>query len=233
MRGRLTRFVLLPTVTAVAAGALIGGPAIAEPEGNKVEFRIPEGQASKNKDFGDASEVGEAMAKARETKKRVEIRSERDERRTVFVNPDGTMTQETSEAPRFAETDHGVFQPLNPDLAPEGGRLEPEVSDADVSFSADGAGELTRLDLGKGRSIGLSFDAELAAPTVDGATASYRVQSDAPEASATPSPSSSADEQSPTSDVAVVTGTRSGGFFTHLTLDGAPDSAPEYRFPLK
>ena len=27
------------------------------------------------------------MAKARETKKRVEIRSERDERRTVFVNP--------------------------------------------------------------------------------------------------------------------------------------------------
>lgn len=233
MRGRLTRFVLLPTVTAVAAGALIGGPAIAEPEGNKVEFRIPEGQASKNKDFGDASEVGEAMAKARETKKRVEIRSERDERRTVFVNPDGTMTQETSEAPRFAETDHGVFQPLNPDLAPEGGRLEPEVSDADVSFSADGAGELTRLELGKGRSIGLSFDAELAAPTVDGATASYRVQRDAPEASATPSPSSSADEQSPTSDVAVVTGTRSGGFFTHLTLDGAPDSAPEYRFPLK
>jgi RHS repeat-associated protein len=232
MARRLTRLVLVPTVIAVCSGALVGGPAIAEPEGNKVEFRIPEGQASKNNDAGDASEVGEAMAKAQATKKRVEIRSERDERRTLFVNPDGTMTQETSEAPRFAETSDGVFEPLDSDLTPEGGRLEPKVSDTEVSFSANGAGELTRLDLGKGRSIGLGFDGELAAPTVDGAVASYDVEIATPEPSAAPSPSS-AGEEGAAAGASLVTGTRSGGFFTHVTLDAAPTSAPEYRFPLK
>jgi hypothetical protein len=44
---RVVRFITVPVAAGVLAGALVGGPAIAEPEGNAVEFKIPEGPANK------------------------------------------------------------------------------------------------------------------------------------------------------------------------------------------
>lgn len=232
---------VVPTVVALVAAALVSGPSLAVAAENEVEFKIPKAPASKNQAPGKVSAVGEALAKASETKKRVEIVSERDAVQTLFANPDGTMTQEVSQSPRFAKAADGSFDPIDTDLIESDGRLEPQVASVDASFSATGEGDTTRLGLGAGRSVALSFDGALGAPQVEGPAATYPVEAATPiaEQDSTSAPEAAGESTTQTRDTAapsadsVVVASREGGFLLHVLLKDAPSESPEYRFPLK
>lgn len=212
MLRRSTAISAATSAAALVASILVGGPALAD---DPVEPKLPAAKANKNTQKGDPSAVGEAIEKATETKKPVEILAERDAYRTLTANPDGTLTQDVSQSPRFAKTDDGSFEKIDPNLERSEGRLEPKVASQDTTFSATGAGELSRLSLGEGRSVTMSFDGDLGQPEVDGPLATYPVE----------------DGSADASETSVVAGPRSRGFLIHVQLDKTPSEAPEYRFP--
>ncbi|KQY55824.1 hypothetical protein ASD11_15075 [Aeromicrobium sp. Root495] len=153
----------------------------------------PSSKPNRNKTDGSASEVAKALEASRKSNKAVEVVSERDATTTVFANPDGTVTQKQALAPIRAKDTDGKYVPIDLDLTEEGKRLAPKVSTDDVSFSADGTGPVSSLDVGKGRKIELSLDRDLAAPTVDGPVARYQIES---EKASTPD-AASRDEKTP------------------------------------
>ncbi|WP_311208454.1 MULTISPECIES: DUF6531 domain-containing protein [unclassified Aeromicrobium] len=249
MRGG-ARFVSMVAAT-VGVSVLVGVPAQAaefdperQPELRSVE--MPKSSKNKNTSTGGASDIAKALARAEKSDKPVVVESLTTETEQVIANSDGTVTSETAQAPVRGTNADGDVVPLDPTLEPTGGRLEPAVGSEDVSFSADGAGDLARLDLGKGRSVALTFDAETTKPTVDGGVATYDVVEPAqspqtPPATAEESDPTGGDEQAgpaadpvveSTGDPTVRAAVTARGFATHVVLDEEPTTAPEYVFTL-
>lgn len=244
-------------ITAVAAtltvSVLVGLPAQAvefdperQPELRSVE--MPKSSKNANEATGSASEVGKALAEAQKTDDPVVVDSLTTETEQTVANPDGTVTRETAQAPVRGTDDEGEVVPLDSTLRAEDGRLEPKVASQDVSFSADGSGDLARLDLTKGTSVGLSFEGETGEATTKGGVATYHVVEPDFAESAEPSPTPSAEGSSSEDgeaaesaemarvgslgDPKVRMAVTARGFAAHVVLGEEPVGAPEYVFDL-
>lgn len=141
-----------------------------------------------------APDVVSARVAARAQGLRVEVVGERDEFTSTFVNPDGTLTTETSSAPMWfkdasAAPDQGGWRRVDLDLVERAGQVVPAASDLGVTLSAGGpaGAEFVSVDhsvkdakTGKrtGRSVswalgGHGKNAKLPAPKLSGRDATY------------------------------------------------------------
>lgn len=106
-------------------------------------------------------------------KGRVEVGNLASETRSVWANPNGSMSIEMSALPKRARQADGTWAPINLGLQPvTGAGLRPLVSAADVTFSAGGTGPLVTMTSGAGKLM-LSWPGRLPAPQVVGESATY------------------------------------------------------------
>ncbi len=168
---------------------------------------------NKNKGVGSESDLGVALAKAKESGKRSEVKSRRTSSRSTFANPDGTVTDETAQTPVRAENDRGDLVPIDTSLRSEGGRLVPEAVSNDVSFSADGDGALATYEPAGGTSLSLTYASNVGRAAVEGSKATYDVDG--------------------SDDESVSVAATSDGLSTQVVLDTMPDTAsgaPTYSY---
>ena len=211
--GRISRLRTAAVVTvalAVMAAVMTATPSTATPEAKPVTKLKP--SPDKNTKKGSESDRGKAQAKARKSKKRVEVKSEQTTTESVFANPDGTFSQEKAATPIRAKDANGKLAPIDTDLTKRANRLNPKVATGEVSFSAAGDGELATYEVAEGASVGVDFARDLGAPKVDGSAATYSV----------------AGSKTETVKVAALP----DGFTSHVVLAEAPKTAPTYSFAL-
>jgi hypothetical protein len=190
------RVALIVAGTALLAGGLSAVPGAAA--GDESEDAPTVVSASKKNDAeGSASSTAAALAKAQETDERVEVKSERTEKVTVWANPDGTLTRDVAVAPVRAKNSVGDLVPIDTELAATRGRLSPNATTGNVSFSGDGSGSLAVYDLTKSQSVALAFKGDLGDPSVKGSTARYAAKPE-PEPEPEPEPAPSPTTSSPT-----------------------------------
>ncbi|GGV33835.1 hypothetical protein GCM10010182_67040 [Actinomadura cremea] len=103
---------------------------------------------------------------------RVEVLSKRGEHRTVEALPDGKFEVTEHLRPVRARVD-GEWKPIDLDLAPVDGRLEPGASTTGLRFSNGGDEPLVAMERA-GRTISFSWPSKLPAPVVSGDVAEYR-----------------------------------------------------------
>ncbi|MGN9789232.1 DNRLRE domain-containing protein [Nonomuraea sp. ZG12] len=119
-----------------------------------------------------ADRVAAALS-ARLQSSRVLVTDETTEISLTYVNPDGTVTLETSSDPVRVKKD-GKWTPVDTTLAVSGGFLKPKATLADVSFAAGGAertlAQLTRSDE---EFYALTWPTPLPRPKVEGNRATY------------------------------------------------------------
>ncbi|MFF7553704.1 LamG-like jellyroll fold domain-containing protein [Streptomyces olivaceus] len=149
----------LPTVT--TAGALPVGA-----KSNKAT------SASGESPGGAATET-EALQKAAETGRDVEVLSQRGESREVFGTPDGKLEAHEYLRPVWTRDD-GSWKRIDTDLATtEGGAVAPKASTVDLRFSGGGdEAPLVRLERA-GRMLSLSWPTALPKPQLSGPVATY------------------------------------------------------------
>jgi RHS repeat-associated protein len=153
-----------------------------------------------------------ALAQAHDSGHRVEVASERTEVKTIWANPDGTLSSETAATPIRVRADDGSWTSVDSSLTTDDGRLAPRASSTDVSFSATGSGPLAVLDPPGKTSLAMGFADELDAPAVRASSATYPV--------------------SGTDPSKVQFSATANGFNARVLLDSAPQQAPTYTFPL-
>ncbi|SCF38203.1 LamG domain-containing protein [Micromonospora mirobrigensis] len=119
-----------------------------------------------------APDPDSAAAQARRSGLRVEVASARTELTQVFANPSGGFTAESAVLPQRVRRADGSWADVDLSLRPIDGTLRPAASVADVRFSAGGRGAAVTL-VRDGRSLTLSWPADLPKPTVSGDSATY------------------------------------------------------------
>ena len=206
------------------------------------DVKMPKSSLNKNMSQGSVSEIGEALAEAADTDKPVVVDELTTATEQLVANPDGTVTSVSAQEPVRAKNDEGDFVPLDPTLTPEDGRLEPKVSSEDVSFSADGSGDLARLQLTENTSVALSLAGELGEPTTKGGVATYDIADPESTLTTTAAEQPASDEESPQAEETATAATAStgnptvraavtsNGFAAHVVLAEEPSAAPEYVF---
>ncbi|WP_214410818.1 DNRLRE domain-containing protein [Sphaerisporangium fuscum] len=119
-----------------------------------------------------ADRVSAALS-ARLQGSRVLVTGETTETSLTYVNPNGTVTLETSSNPvRVKRGDK--WTPVDTTLAVSGGLLKPKAALADVSFSAGGAGQtLAQLKRSDKEFYALTWPTALPKPKVEGDKATY------------------------------------------------------------
>lgn len=152
-------FSLVQVVGAPATGAWQVGPVATETAAVVAVTERP--------DRVSAAEAASAQGS------RVEIGSERTEYATSWANPDGTFTYDYSIRPVRAMTESGWRAPDPTLRVREDGALVPAVTTAAMVFSGGGDRRLATISR-DGKELSLSVRWTLPAPTVDGATATYR-----------------------------------------------------------
>lgn len=205
------------------------------------EDPVVESAPNKNDTSGSASAEAAALVKAKETKERVEVKSERTVKSTVWANPDGTLTRDDAQGPIRAKNAAGDLVPIDTALEVKDGKLSPKAATGDVKFSGDGAGDLAAFNLSKTESVSMAFKGDLDTPSLEGSTALYSVAPEpasTPTDSVTPSASATSDAPSNSTDTAAagtaVSATAlSNGFAARVVLDQAPTAAPSYTFAVK
>ncbi|MFE5967193.1 LamG-like jellyroll fold domain-containing protein [Streptomyces sp. NPDC056463] len=118
-----------------------------------------------------------ALAEAKESGRRVEVRGERTERGTVFANPDGsTFTLEQSTVPVRVAKPGGGWQTPDPTLVRRSdGSIGPKAASAVMTFSGGGSADPLVSIEEQGRSLELGWQqGRLPAPVIDGSSALYR-----------------------------------------------------------
>lgn len=114
----------------------------------------------------------QAQAAARSSGKRVEVTAMGTETETVYANPDGTFTLDTTTEPTRVKKDGGWVN-VDPTLVRRvDGTVAPVATSLGMSLSGGGSELLATLDK-DGNSIALSWPKPLPAPTIDGASATY------------------------------------------------------------
>ena len=161
-----------------------------------------------------SSQAGK-LAEAKRLKRRVEVPELAERASTTFANPDGTLTEEITQAPTRVKAADGSLAVIDPSLTASKGRLVSKVTTSRVSFRANatadaGKADVAELDLPGEPVIAMGFGAVLPAPVVVDDTATYRL-------SATSSLQTTALDD---------------GFVADVVLTAAPAVAPTYRFPL-
>lgn len=102
---------------------------------------------------------------------KVEVTSERTQSTSTFADPDGSWTLQAATQPVRALV-NGVWQPVDPTLVSDSGGVHPKVSAEAMTFSGGGGTALASLS-GDGSQAGLKWLANLPAPTLSGASATY------------------------------------------------------------
>src|SRR5580700_7538909 len=116
---------------------------------------------------------GQALARARATRRAVPVDQMTTSSSLTTANPDGTFTVSESEQPVRAWRD-GAWVALNPDLRRDaGGRLSPAVTTWELTLSDGGDGPLAVMTV-RSEQLALSWPGRLPRPEVSGATATYR-----------------------------------------------------------
>jgi hypothetical protein len=114
----------------------------------------------------------QALASARRSGTRVEVTSLRDERREVYANPDGSLTQDIHQQPVRTVRD-GRWAPIDPTLVrAKDGSVVPRATVADMRFSGGGTGDLASIERA-GRRYAISWPGALPVPRLAGDTATY------------------------------------------------------------
>lgn len=158
-----------------------------------------------------AVELDTALSEARRTGKRVEVLGKRSETETTFAEPSGKVTTEVSSVPvRVRKGD--AWAAVDPSLQAQDGVWKAKASTAEVALSPGGSSTAPLVTAGRGsRSLSLGWGSSLPKPSIDGATATYALDSDR---------------------ALRVTATATG-FRSHLILDRQPESPLVARFPLR
>jgi hypothetical protein len=119
----------------------------------------------------EAADEAAARAMARACQAPVRVLSLRSERREVVANIDGTMTSTSFLAVQRVRR-AGAWAPVDTGLVRSGGSIVARAIDADVAFSAGGAGPLIVLRSGGSR-VEISAPWPVPEPAIDGSTAVY------------------------------------------------------------
>ncbi|MGW3488225.1 VCBS repeat-containing protein [Streptomyces sp. NPDC001054] len=119
------------------------------------------------------SAVERALTRAAESGKQTEVIAERGEFTTLYANPSGTLTQETSIVP-LRVRDHGRLVDADPSLVlGKDNMVRPRAASVGMEFSGGGDRDMATIRR-DGRSMSLAWDGpELPAPTLEGDTATY------------------------------------------------------------
>jgi hypothetical protein len=126
----------------------------------------------------DARGMQAALAAADESGVDVEDLSQRTGQVRVVVHPDSTVEMESHAAPLWVQDADGKWVDVDYRLvARPGGGYVPKASPSSVVIDGGGSREFARLDLPGGGSTLWSWPEPLPTPSVEGATATYRVAS--------------------------------------------------------
>ncbi len=118
-------------------------------------------------------DLASAVMAARSAGHRVQVTDRDTESTTTWVNPDGTLTSESSALPVRVRTATGLVAADPTLLRRPDGSVGPRAATAGQSLGSGGSGRLASLTTGPGSSLGLSWLASLPAPTLAGDTATY------------------------------------------------------------
>jgi RHS repeat-associated protein len=154
-------------------------------------------------------DVVSAQIAARTQESRVEVTGARTESSTTFVNADGTVTVEASQGAVRVRRGEG-WVPVDMDLAKTAGGWAPKASPVPVTFTAGGKGVAATVSGEAQKSLAMSWEANLPAPTVKGSTATYALSA----------------------NTDFVLRATPEGFEQSVVLKAAPTSAPRVRLPL-
>ena len=182
--------------------------------------------------------MGDALQKARDSRKPVEVVGQRTSKSITLANPDGTVTMEMTQAKTRKQLKDGSWAALDTTLAPVQGRLVPKSSTAVVSIRATAApstspktpttpepgkpktgvgasagetDDVVSLDPPGAADISVGFGAGLPAPTVVGDTATYALGGGA----------------------VLTAAAMDNGFRADVVLSAKPADDATYRFPLE
>ncbi|WP_335986541.1 LamG-like jellyroll fold domain-containing protein [Glycomyces sp. MUSA5-2] len=159
-------------VGTVALSALLTPPPVYAQETDPPNEGVPAGEDTSPTEVD--TEIEEAVDEAAETGENVEIQSLATPESEVFAAPDGTFVEEIALESYQAQTDDGLWAPIDNTLvAGDDGRLEPLNSDLGLELSPGGDTELITITDVHGRSVSYTWGSALPAPTVDGDTATY------------------------------------------------------------
>jgi len=114
-----------------------------------------------------------AALAARRQGTRVEIAADRTSFSRTFANPDGTSTYEASAVPRWVKRGSSWVAPDASLVKRSDGSLSPAAAVGGLRLSGGGGRVLATLSSGR-LSLSLSWPSVLPAPTVAGASATYR-----------------------------------------------------------
>ncbi|MGW7197682.1 DNRLRE domain-containing protein [Streptomyces chryseus] len=122
---------------------------------------------------GVEAKVGAARIRAALLGQRVEVTALRAESSTVYVNPDGSVTEESTTGPTRVKDESGTWRDVDTTLVRRDGVVQPRQAAADISFSDGGSGALAEVSEGS-QSLGIGWDGDLPRPALEGNTATYR-----------------------------------------------------------
>ncbi|MFE0037796.1 FG-GAP-like repeat-containing protein [Streptomyces sp. NPDC059015] len=118
------------------------------------------------------AEETKASKQAADSGEPVEVLTQRTEYDTVFANPNGTFTMESSVTPVRVRQD-GKLVPTDATLQPTGnGTVEPKAAAVGLEFSAGGDAPLATITR-DGRSMTVDWPSPLPSPSLEGDTATY------------------------------------------------------------
>ncbi|MGW1067145.1 DNRLRE domain-containing protein [Streptomyces aureus] len=160
-----------PVCTAYAvAGLLIAG--LGAPWGQTAAVAaVPAAFAAAASEDGDAA-IGDARRRAAAFGERVEVVSLRTESSTTFVNPDGSVTVESSTGPIRVKDEDGTWHRVDTTLVHRDGVIQPRQAAVDIRISDGGSGPVAEIGEGA-KSLGISWDGSLPKPEIEGSTAVY------------------------------------------------------------
>ncbi|WP_233416247.1 FG-GAP-like repeat-containing protein [Streptomyces sp. N35] len=118
-----------------------------------------------------AQEETSALAKAARTGERAEVVSHRTQFSSVFANPDGTFTQDTSAIPIRVRQDQALVD-VDTTLERKSGLVRAKAVDVGLEFSAGGDTPLVKITRND-RSVTVDWPGALPAPRLEGDTAVY------------------------------------------------------------
>ncbi|MEH1129519.1 LamG-like jellyroll fold domain-containing protein [Micromonospora sp. CPCC 206061] len=165
--GRVTAVFAAVTVAVTAGAAGLGWP---EPVGRDGPGQDAAGMVR----VAEAPDQGSAVRAAHAQGSRVEAVDLRTETRTVYAEPDGTMTAELSARAVRARQADGTWSAVDTTLVrrPDG-TVGPRAAVVDLSFSGGGAKAPMVRYGSEGRWVALAWPGRLPAPTLSGNTATY------------------------------------------------------------
>ncbi|WP_435281733.1 hypothetical protein [Streptomyces koelreuteriae] len=96
----------------------------------------------------------------------------RTESSTFYVNPEGSVTEESSTGPIRVKDEKGAWRDVDTTLVLRDGVVQPKRAAADITISAGGSGPLAQVGEGS-QSLGIGWEGALPEPVLQGNTATY------------------------------------------------------------